>query len=256
MTKVPTRRAFGARILATALFLTASVCTTQTKLADGRELGPAAKLYQQLGSVGLDPARVYHIRAASIDRPGVQMTLEDGTIAFTQDVMGKITGAFFEGEGEVLIAPPNEAERQSMSLFTGMAILEERFATAYLRFNDNSAAELGPGLRATEDSAEFCDRWKDAATSLAQADAFRLLLDFSRGLKTPDGAGEKLSADNPHDRFLHARLQGTKLGIFDVVYDAAGSEPVHCSMTSGLLFYQCLPSGTPLRPMGHPTPST
>ena len=33
-----------------------------------------------------------------------------------------------------------------MSLFTGMAILEERFATAYFRFNDDAATELQPDL--------------------------------------------------------------------------------------------------------------
>src|SRR6266852_2614903 len=94
---------------------------------------PAEDLYLQLGHVGLDPTRVYRVRDAAIDRPAIPISLEDGTIAFTQDVMGRITGAFFEGDGELLLTPPNEVERRSMSLFTGMAILEERFATAYFR---------------------------------------------------------------------------------------------------------------------------
>jgi len=65
------------------------------------------------------------VRGASLDRSAIHITLEDGTIAFTKDVLGRITGAFFEGDGEVLLAPPNDVERRSMSLFTGMAILEE-----------------------------------------------------------------------------------------------------------------------------------
>src|SRR5277367_3244580 len=82
---------------------------------------PAEALYLQLCQVGLDPARVYQVRGASLDRSAVHISLEDGTIAFTEDVMGRITGAFFEGDGEVLLAPPNDVERKSMSLFTGMA---------------------------------------------------------------------------------------------------------------------------------------
>ena len=107
----------------------------------------AATLYTQLGEVSLDPARVYRVRGASLNRAAIQISLEDGTLAFTQDVMGRITGAFFEGEGEILLSPPNEVERRSMSLFTGMAILEERFATAYFRFNEDAASELTPDLR-------------------------------------------------------------------------------------------------------------
>jgi hypothetical protein len=60
---------------------------------------PAEALYLQLSQVTLDPARVYHVRDASLDRAAIHITLEDGTIAFTQDVMGRVTGAFFEGDG-------------------------------------------------------------------------------------------------------------------------------------------------------------
>ena len=148
------------------------------KLADK----PAESLYLNLGKVSLDPARVFQVRDAALDRSAVHITLEDGTIGFTQDVMGRITGAFFEGEGEVLIVPPSEVERRSMSLFTGMAILEEHFATAYFRFNDDVMADLRPGLRATENQKEFIDHWNATAQNLAPADAMRLLVSLSRML--------------------------------------------------------------------------
>jgi hypothetical protein len=103
---------------------------TAASASEASAARPGESLYLQLGSVGLDPSRVYQVREASLERSAIHITLEDGTIAFTQDVMGRVTGAFFEGDGEVLLVPPNEVERKSMSLFTGMAILEERFATA------------------------------------------------------------------------------------------------------------------------------
>jgi len=63
--------------------------------------------------------RVYKVREASLERSAIHITLEDGSIAFTQDVMGHVTGAFFEGDGEILLMPPDEVERRSMGLFTG-----------------------------------------------------------------------------------------------------------------------------------------
>jgi hypothetical protein len=191
---------------------------------------PAEALYLQLRQVGLDPSRVYQVRGASLDRAAVHITLEDGTIGFTQDVMGRITGAFFEGDGEVLLTPPNTVERRSMSLFTGMAILEEHFATAYFRFNDDAATEMRPDLRATDNKQEFVDRWGETAKNLATADAIRLLMTFSRMLpvkdKTTSSGRAEVEPPNVEDRFLHGRLQGTKLGVFDVVFDSTASEQV------------------------------
>jgi hypothetical protein len=192
---------------------------------------PAESLFLQLGQVGLDPSRVYKVRGASLDRSAINLTLEDGTIGFTQDVMGRITGAFFEGEGEVLLTPPNEVERRSMSLFTGMAILEEHFSTAYFRFNDDAMSELRPDLRAADNQQEFIEHWGPSAQNLANADAMRLLMTFSRmlpgkGTVISSGGTERMQSEAGEDRYLHARLQGTNLGVFDVYYDSGAPEQV------------------------------
>jgi hypothetical protein len=190
---------------------------------------PAEELYLQLGEVGLDSDRVYRVRGASLSRGAIQISLEDGTIAFTQDVMGHITGAFFEGEGEVLLVPPNEVERRSMSLFTGMAILEERFATAYLRFNDDVAAELRPDLRDSEEKKEFAERWNETAKNMASTDAMRLLVTFSQMLPSHGASSNSEPAaivNSRPERFLHGRLQGTKLGVFDVFFDSTAGEQI------------------------------
>jgi hypothetical protein len=155
--------------------------------------------------------------------------LDDGTIAFTEDVAGHVTGAFFEGEGEVLLVPPDQAERASMALFTGAAILEERFSTAYFRFNDDTFAELQPLLRPGDDPQAFFAQWNDTARNLANADALRLFLTFSRLLPVTGGGSPPSESPNRgagDDRMLHARLQGRKLGTFDVFYDSNASEQV------------------------------
>jgi len=216
---------------------------------------PAEVLYLQLGQVKLDPARVYQVRGASLDRSAIHITLEDGKIAFTQDVMGRITGAFFEGDGEVLLVPPNDVERKSMSLFTDMAILEEHFATAYFRFNDDAAAEMQQDLRATEDKQDFVERWGATAENLAQGDAMRLLETFSLMLPVKSGAptsGLEKAQAKPGDRFLHARVQGTKLGVFDLYFDSLAGEQIEAGQGSqaenGATYYNVWTSFSPSGP--------
>jgi hypothetical protein len=229
-----------------------AVCALPLAHASGDNAAdkPAEKLYLELGQVGLDPTRVFTVRDAALSRSEVHISLEDGTIAFTQDVMGHVTGAFFEGEGEVLLLPPNEVERKSMSLFTGMAILEEHFATAYFRFNDDAANELRPDLRVTGNAQQFVEHWNTTARNLAQADAMRLLISFSRMLPF-ENAGAPEGADltkGGSDRFLHARLQGTSLGIFDIYFDSAASEQVQIGQAktadNGVTYYDVWASFT------------
>jgi Peptidase family M1 domain len=219
--------------------------------------GPAESLYFQLSTVGLDQSRVYHIRDFTLDRSAVHITFEDGTIAFTKDVAGRVTGAFFEGEGEVLLQPPNRVERASMALFTGSAILEEHFITAYFRFNDDTFAELQSALRPADNAQEFVSEWDETARNLAPGDALRLLMTFSLSLPV---AGEAVistpliaapaAAD---DALFHAYLRGRRLGTFDVHLDCRATEQIWAgqarSVESGA-YFDTWTSFSPLRAAG------
>src|SRR5664279_1399542 len=141
--------------------------------------GPVLPLYRELRSVGLDPKQVYKIREAAIDRDDVHLFLNDGIIAFTQTTAGKITGAYFEGEGEILVRPPDRRERASLGLFTGQGVLEERFSTVYLRFNDDTADELRQYVRSGDDDTSFATRNDESARRLATMDAMRLAISFT-----------------------------------------------------------------------------
>jgi hypothetical protein len=157
---------------------------------------------------------VYNVREAAIQREDLHLTLEDGTIAFLRAVDGRVTGAFFEGEGEVLLFPPDQAERGSLALFTGAAVLEEKFNSAYFRFNDEAADELKPYLRAEEDPQPFIDKYDRVARTLAEADALRLMTTY-------------LNQGSPvADRLFRARLSGIHLGIFDVYFDSLVAEQI------------------------------
>src|ERR1700732_32347 len=193
-------------------------------------------LYARIRSVGLDPQRVYHVRDASIDRPNLHLDLDDGTLAFTEDICGRITGAFFEGDGEIRLRPPSRGEGGSVALFTGGAILEEQFTSGYLRFNDDTAAVLQRYSTPVPESAAFIKEWDDTSRMLAEFDALLLLLYFSHFLPAEGGREPALSLSKgrpplrePDGKFpplLHAHLLGKTLGGFEVFWDAAGAGPL------------------------------
>ena len=212
-------------------------------------------LYARIRSVGVDPQRVYRVRNASIDRPGLHLDFDDGTLAFTEDICGRITGAFFEGEGEIRLRPPNRVERGSLALFTGTAILEEQFTSGYLRFNDNTAAVLRPFLTLEPADPEFAKRLDQTARALAEFDSLRLLLDFSHFLPATGGN----EPDRQFPPLLHAHLLGRKLGGFEVFWDGASPESLWAGqprVKDGILFFDIWtsfsPGGTARAPTASP----
>jgi hypothetical protein len=205
----------------------------------------ASDLYARLGSVPLDAHRVFHIREAVLDRPNLHFDFDQGTLAFTEDICGRITGAYFEGDGEIRLRPPNRVERESMALFTGMAMLEEQFHSAYLRFNDNTADQLRAYLSPDEDHADFVKQANEAAGGLAALDTLRLLVDFSHFLPAT-GDTVVSQPDLPH--LLHAHLMGEKLGAFEVYWDDDNPEPLWAGQArrnGGALFFDIWTSFAP-----------
>ena len=217
---------------------------------------PAEQLYLQLRRVGLNPARTYKVRSAAIDRPSLHLTFDDGMISFTQDVQGRVTGAFFEGDGEVLLTPTSREERASMALGTGMAILEERFNTAYLRFNDETFSDFQPFLRPTADAQEFATRFDATAQNLAELDALRIFATLSRSL--PVAGQDSAPLENPGlypaqfpDHYLHIRVEGEQLGPFDIHYDSLAYEQLSAGQSKekdGVSYYDVWTSFSPNLP--------
>ncbi len=184
--------------------------------------GPVLPLFRALRTVGLDPQAVFKIREAEINREDVHIALNDGTIAFTYAVDGHVTGAYFEGDAEILIRPPDRMERASLGRFINAGVLEEAFTSAYFRFNDDTAKELQPYLRPPEDAADFVARNDATARTLAQIDAMRLCVSFT---SAPAVAAPGEPPPVP-DQLLHARLAGEHYGIFDLFFDTRSPEQI------------------------------
>jgi hypothetical protein len=198
-------------VLILGLILSLPVGAFGLQSAGGPETVQA--LYHQLRTVGLNPAQVFKIRDAAIDREDLHLYLNDGVIGFTQTVDGRITGAYFSGDGELLVRPPNISERASLGLFTGLGVLNEHLEGAYLRFNDDMARELQPYLRDVGDAKEdFLAEYSEAAGRLAAMDAMRLLSSFTSRYS--------------QDHYLHIRMVGAKFGAFDAFYDSLAEEQI------------------------------
>lgn len=193
-------------------------------------------LYRALRTVALDPARIFKIRDGVIDRDDLHIFFNDGTVVFTKEVDGHITGLYFDGDGEVLVRPPNRTEKESLGLFTNQGVLDDKFSHAYLRFNDDVLAELKPYLRPPEDVATAQLTQVDvAAEMLADVDALRLLSTFTSGPATDENGRALVS-----DHFLHARIGGSRYGPYDLIYDSRAPEQIsvaQLAQSGGLSYY-------------------
>jgi hypothetical protein len=172
-------------------------------------------LYHELSSVQLDPDRVFRVRDISVELHEVHITFTDGVIAFTKPVNGEITGAYFQGEGDALVRPPDLVERESLALFTGNAILEEKFTAAFFRFRGGEMAALADRLRVPVAATEVFAKGEEVAHSLGDMDALALLDDALNRPGASKAAG-----------YFHARVQGAHLGNFDINFDADVPEQI------------------------------
>jgi hypothetical protein len=181
----------------------------------------AVALYRDLLNPTLDPREIYQVREVSIMREDLHISISDGTMGLVRALDGHITGAVFEGVGEVLLVPPNRAERTSLALFTRSAVLEQSFQSAYFRFSDDELArELRSGFRGpAEDAQDFVTRWEEPVRVLSRGDALPVL----QGLT---------SAPEARSRFLHLRLGGTTAGIIDIFFDTNASEQISVAQAS------------------------
>ncbi len=175
------------------------------------------ELHHALRDDGLDRTRVFRVRDAEFGVEDIHITLNEGVIALMEPVAGHTTGAFFYGDGEVLVVPPTQLERESLALHTGAAVLEERFSTAFFRFTEDFSGQWMSATRGpAEDAQAFTEKWGPAVRSLSQADALQLLSVLTWS-PTPEAPGR---------RFFHARLAGTRLGTFDLYLDTAYEEQI------------------------------
>jgi Peptidase family M1 domain len=188
-----------------------------SNLADPRAL------YDALNGLRVDPNRVYPAHDLSLRRDVVTLSFADGEIGFLQALDGRISGAVFTGSGHVIGLPHDAGERRSLAKYIGVPMVDQPITKAYLRFTDDSAAELmrqlqSDGAQATPDPA-FTENWDKLVPGLAPSQSLRTMTDW-------------LSTDPLP--YFYALMESDRLGAFDVLVDPRREEQVTFGQPRGV----------------------
>ncbi len=177
-------------------------------------------LFRQLNELRVDRSRVYTVHELSLGRDVARFTFMEGKLAFLEALDGRVSGAVFTGHGHVIALPHDAGERRSLVRYLGVPILDQTFSKAYLRFTDDSAAELlrqitSDGVE-VEANAEFADEWDRLAPALAPTHSLRVMVDWMASEPAP---------------YFYALLEGDQSGTFEVLVDPRREEQVLIGQT-------------------------
>jgi hypothetical protein len=116
----------------------------------------------------------------------VQLSFEQGKLAFLQLFEGRATGAVFSGRGHIVAAPRDVVEKQQMAHFLGAPLLDQDFTSACLRFTDDTASDLLRQLRAAQVSPQpdsaFAARWDALLATLNPGQSLRFAFANSKAI--------------------------------------------------------------------------
>jgi hypothetical protein len=171
-------------------------------------------LYQALNALRPNGEHVYTIHELNLRRDVVNVRLIEGKLAFFQAIDGHVTGAVFAGRGHIFATPRDRGERHSIAQFLGVPMVTQDFTRAYLRFTDDTAAEIRQQLGADASEAadsKFAESWGALVSSLNPWHSLRVMLDL-------------LSVDPLP--YFYIGVENDNIGAFDVLVDARRSEQV------------------------------
>ena len=180
----------------------------------------AAQLGALLAQSEFDPDACYRVNDLKIVREDVSVYLTSGYLILARKVNGVRSAALFSadvdaGDAEVVVMPPNRAERLSLASFTESPNLDEHFRVGLMLFSDETGAELEKKVEADarehdgyrrnpEEAARLAANWNEPLRTLTGDFSVRLVQDL-------------LSPETPGFFFL--ATAGSRLGSFDIVYD-------------------------------------
>ena len=173
-------------------------------------------LLKALEEIRFDLKHVYRVRDLSVRRDAITINFDRGRIVFLEPVNGVVTGLLFWGQGTLVAVPSRKIEKQQLNLFTSSPTLSERFGEAFLRFTDETHAELIAQLSASPEE-EPIDETAELThfQQLLRREVltnYRVLADLLDGRKMPMFSG---------------KVAGGRLGVIDLAYDQRKTEDVH-----------------------------
>lgn len=184
-----------------------------------------ADLIDLIRANGLDPEQCYFVRDLSLRKDDIRLYFNEGYLIFSKPVAGHRLSAMFAGldetaDGEIILLPPDRAERESLAKFTGTPNLDEHFTTALLTFTDTTGDELlssivqgGRGRRISGAGTSMIQRFGSVVANITNSLLPRLTTD----LLSPNRSGGGL---------LYITMTGKRLGTLDVIHDPLAEDSV------------------------------
>lgn len=121
--------------------------------ADAPSSANSDPTYQQLRNLGLGGEAVA-VGNLTLKRDAATFHLRSGTVCFVTPVQGKVTGAVFIGDGNLVLDTPLVTERNSLKLLSKEDEFVETFSQAVFRFTDSTYDEI---KKAGSAAATGCD---------------------------------------------------------------------------------------------------
>jgi hypothetical protein len=191
--------------------------------------GQGSDLIKAIHAAGLDPTECYRVRDLSFARDEAQIFLTDGYLIFgsrtgaaggNRRVTAVFTAEVEGGDAELLLRPPNRAERIALARHTGAPNLDEHFDSAIFVFSDGTHEEILEQIRANpyikkapEMGVLLAEKWAPVVRNLDGSFGLRLAMDL-------------LSPSQGRKGFFGAAFGGKHLGAFDLVYDSRAREQI------------------------------
>jgi hypothetical protein len=172
--------------------------------------------YQQLRNIGVGSEAV-SVKDFTLKRDAAIFHLHSGNVCFLSAVRGKVTGAVFVGDGNMVLDPPLGIEHSTLRLLTKENEFSEKFGQLVMRFTDDTYEEIKKaGGVAT--AACDADLLRSSQNALRHNLALRFNLD-ARILQDIDGA----SSGGLFMAFIHGQRYSDK-EVFAI--DPHGAPPL------------------------------
>src|SRR5450759_3206787 len=187
--------------------------------------GTAADIARAVRENTFDRDECYRVRDLTVLKEDIRVYLTDGYLIFSKPVAGRRVAAVFStdvegGDGEVILLPPDRAERRSLAAFIDAPNLDEHIRAAVLLFTGDVYEQLksqmanNPANRKAPEMAPVLDeQWSPVLRNLGASYQVRLTLDLMGG---PASA----------NHLFAGMFRSTKLGNFDLVYDPDSIEQI------------------------------
>src|SRR5215831_13980956 len=196
-------------------------------LASCLSAGTGADVARAIRENSFDRDECYRVRDLTLQKEDVRIYLTEGHLIFSKPVAGRRVAAVFSadvdgGDGEVMLLPPDRAERRSLSMYTDSPNLDEHIKAAVFLFTGDVYEQLkaqmaqNPSNRKSPEMGPVLDeKWSPVLRNLSTSYQSRLTLDLI-DYRIESTIHPDLSMDSVARVKVRVSADGTAIAPFDI----------------------------------------